>query len=127
MILLLGVVMKVGPEEVGAAVVYADSSWIDGSPLPLNIQALGYLREELDLPSANRFPSCLRIPILIGHGDLDEKVGVKLGLQAASCLSALGVNPVYKEYENLGHWYSGDMLADIVTFLRKHSTTIEEV
>ena len=93
----------------------------------MDIQALRYLREELDLPSADRSPSCLRNPIFVGHGDLNEKVGVKLESQAASCLSALKADPVYEEYENMGHWYSRDMPADIVTFLRKHGTTIGEV
>lgn len=46
-----------------------------------SIQALDDLCEELDFPPTTQFPVCLRKPIFIGHGVIDEKVSVKLGRQ----------------------------------------------
>jgi predicted esterase len=58
------------------------------------------------------------IPLFLGHGVEDDRVYICLGREAASFLKLLGVNVVMKEYGGLGHWYSGDMLNDLVGFVR---------
>lgn len=93
-----------------------------GSPIA---KALSYLRSEIDLtpsispssfsPLFNNHP----IPFFLGHGVLDNKVPISLGRGAASCLSAMNVDVEWREYEGLGHWYSEEMLGDLVIFLRE--------
>lgn len=58
------------------------------------------------------------IPVFLGHGVLDPKVLVDLGRQAHSFLEAIGLEASWREYEGLGHWYSGPMLRDIIVFLQ---------
>lgn len=80
-----------------------------------------WLREQLDLP-VPKLPSELlplkKIPIFLGHGGQDEKVSIVLGRRASECLSELGASVCWKEYDNLGHWYSSEMLNDLLHFLR---------
>lgn len=89
-----------------------------GSPAQ---RAVTWLREQLDLP-ALQLPSELlpvqRIPIFLGHGEQDEKVSIVLGRRASECLSELGASVCLKEYGDLGHWYSSDMLNDLLPFLQ---------
>jgi predicted esterase len=86
------------------------------------IQAVAYLREELGIPV---LPSLhlpfQRTPLFLGHGSEDEKVPVKLGREAASCLSAMTMDVSWKEYEALEHWYSASMLQDLVDFVRERA------
>lgn len=58
------------------------------------------------------------IPVFLGHGVLDPKVLVDLGRQAHQFLSLIGLEAEWREYEALGHWYSGQMLGDIIKFLK---------
>ncbi|KAL8827966.1 MAG: hypothetical protein Q9191_002872 [Dirinaria sp. TL-2023a] len=81
--------------------------------------AIRYLCDELDLPKPMRSMAFQKIPVFLGHGAEDEKVPMGLSREASSCLEALGVNARRKEYNNLGHWYSEAMLADVVRFLRE--------
>lgn len=82
--------------------------------------AIGWLREQLDLPavkmSSGIFP-VQRIPIFLGHGAQDEKVSIELGWRAVQCLDKVGAEICWKEYHDLAHWYSPDMLKDMVHFL----------
>ncbi|KAI1252046.1 hypothetical protein MGN70_006618 [Eutypa lata] len=57
-------------------------------------------------------------PLFLGHGTEDEKVNILLGRGASSCLRGLGMRVCWREYQGLQHWYSGDMLWDIVDFIR---------
>ena len=83
-------------------------------------QALSQLREMLDFPGDQNFAGhgCLGTPVFLGHGILDDKVEVRLGRVAATCLEALGGHVTWKEYIGLGHWYSSEMLGEIVLFLK---------
>lgn len=105
--------------------------------LDLPAQAVAWLREELALPitpslsgleaasmtspSSSSVPSSLlpfqRIPLFLAHGTEDEKVNVQLGHEAKACLAILRAELDWREYERLGHWYSGQMLGDLVEFL----------
>ncbi len=94
----------------------------------LSMQAVAYLREELDMSAPSLPMPFQRIPLFLGHGIEDEKVSINLGREAASCLSAMAMDIHWKEYDGLGHWYSKDMLHDLVVFVReKSSWVVEEV
>ncbi|KAJ4369224.1 hypothetical protein N0V83_006309 [Neocucurbitaria cava] len=85
-------------------------------------KAIGYLSEELQaerdkIVRTGPF-SFESIPVFMGHGTEDEKVPIEIGRLAADFLDIIGVNIEWKEYEGLGHWYSSDMLRDVVRFLK---------
>lgn len=83
-------------------------------------RAVAWLREQLGLPAPRVTPARLpaqSIPIFLGHGARDGKVSIELGRRAAECLGELGAGVCWKEYDDLGHWYSGDLLKDLVLFL----------
>ncbi len=91
------------------------------------MQAVDFLREEIEFSTAGITPLAAKlklqdIPLFLGHGTMDEKVPINLGRLAASCLEAMHVDVRWEEYDGLGHWYSGEMLRDMVTFLRTHTT-----
>lgn len=88
--------------------------------LPPVQQALDFLRTELELQTLNTLVF-QKIPFFLGHGIEDAKVRVGLGREAASCLKTLNANMMLKEYEGLGRWYSGQMLAGIIAFVQKHA------
>ena len=65
-------------------------------------------------------------PLFIGHGKLDKKVPLHLGREAASCLERIGISISIHEYENLAHWYSEELLSDIVNFVYEKSGWVKE-
>ena len=92
-------------------------------------QAIAWMKEELTLPptrtssvvaqataSSMLLPFQL-MPFFIAHGTDDEKVKVELGFEAKECLTVLRADVTWREYEKLGHWYSEQMLGDLVEFL----------
>lgn len=97
-----------------------ESEFSDGPASIPAQRAVAWLREQLDLP-ALQLPSELlpvqRIPIFLGHGRQDEKVSIELGRRASECLDKLGARVCWKEYDDLGHWYSDGMLNDLLHFL----------
>jgi predicted esterase len=62
------------------------------------------------------FPNVLGI---LGHGILDTKVPVQRGREARYCLQLLPTEVKLVEYEGLGHWYSFEMVGDILKFLKE--------
>lgn len=83
-------------------------------------RAVGWLREQLDLPALQKpseFLPVQRIPVFLGHGGQDEKVNIELGRSASKCLDKMGARVCWKEYDDLGHWYSDGMLNDLLQFL----------
>jgi predicted esterase len=85
-------------------------------------RALQWFRDELELPGpedAKATESALsHTPLFLGHGVEDDRVSVDLGRSAAACLGSLGAQRVvWREYEGLAHWYSSQMLQDMVKFL----------
>ena len=85
-------------------------------------QAIGFLREELDLPGAGDNLPFENTPLFLGHGTEDNKVPLRQGEQAASCLQALRMKVNLRTYGGLRHWYSGEMLAHTVSFVRESLT-----
>ena len=104
-----------------------DNPFADGdqSPPLKNVElsnveaAVEYLREELQKPAEQVASSALQIPVFLRHGAEDEKVPVQLGREAADFLRNLHFGIEYFEYEGLAHWYSGEMLRDILRFLAR--------
>ena len=92
-------------------------------------QAIAWIREEHTLPPtrtssvvAHAIASSMLspfqlMPFFIAHGTDDEKVKIKLGIEVKDCLTVLQADVTWREYENLGHWYSEQMLGDLVEFL----------
>jgi predicted esterase len=87
-------------------------------------KAVACLREELEICDGkedNRLPATPLTPILMGHGTEDDKVPCGIGKLAADFLGSIDVDITWKEYEGLGHWYSEDMLRDVVKFVKNLS------
>lgn len=80
-----------------------------------------WLNDELDLAHGNGDEQVRQIPIFLGHGTLDEKVPCCLGRAVSQLFSKLELHVTWEEYEGLGHWYSADMLRDMVWFMKKHA------
>lgn len=86
-------------------------------------RALCWLREEAQVPSASsHLPDIVarEVPVFLGHGTEDDRVSVILGRNASLSMRDIGVDVVWKEYEGLGHWYSGPMRRNLVGFLHAH-------
>jgi dipeptidyl aminopeptidase/acylaminoacyl peptidase len=91
-------------------------------------QITRWLKQELEMEDGGSSPtvdsspmveiSLQRIPVFLGHGSEDEKASCELGRQASVFLKDLEVAVCWNEYEGLGHWYSSDMLRDMVQFVR---------
>ncbi|KAF2684252.1 phospholipase/carboxylesterase family protein-like protein [Lentithecium fluviatile CBS 122367] len=58
------------------------------------------------------------IPVFMGHGTEDDKVPCDIGRLAAEFLRGIDMNVDWKEFEGLGHWYSEDMLRDVIRFIK---------
>ena len=88
-------------------------------------QVLDLLRSEIGLSASSSdgdssSSSFLSTPVFLGHGTKDEKVLLQHGNDAAQILQKMGLDVRFREYEGLEHWYSAEMLADIVSFLNEH-------
>jgi predicted esterase len=85
-------------------------------------RAVAWLCDELDVSRQGRekanVPCMQSIPVFLGHGTEDEKVPCGIGRLAAEFLRGVHVSVDWREYEGLGHWYSGDMLRDMTQFLK---------
>lgn len=84
--------------------------------------AVEVLREMLELESVPEGLSVVEgTPVFLGHGDEDDSVPLRLGKMSAECLGKMGMGVEWREYRGLGHWYSEEMLGDMVGFLKGHS------
>ncbi|KAK2004988.1 alpha/beta-hydrolase [Colletotrichum falcatum] len=79
-------------------------------------QALNIIREEIDLPShsSESVPPFLRTPVFLGHGSKDDRVPPRHSQHACRILRLMGCNVNLRIYSDLDHWYSQDMLQDMV-------------
>lgn len=77
-----------------------------------------YIRNLLSLP-----PRSLginpKMPILLGHGAVDQKVEYEWALQMRHSLMEMGLNMKGRRYEGVGHWYCQEEMRDFVGFLRE--------
>ncbi|KAI9728682.1 MAG: hypothetical protein M1828_002788 [Chrysothrix sp. TS-e1954] len=84
------------------------------------LRAIQTIRDRLDLPPSSAYAYTLayqHTPFLLCHGLKDHKVLPELGTSATETLRKLGANVGWKDYPDLGHWYSSDMLKDVVEFM----------
>lgn len=112
------VVAPVGEEDDPFAAGEEDGE--DGEALEPLLVAVSLVRDILSVdavtPSIER--TTLTTPLLLCHGEDDEKVKCNLGKEAAQCLSSLGMGVTWKCYPGLGHWYKiPDEIDDIFEFL----------
>ncbi len=96
--------------------VTQDASSAGGDKLPIAIRCI---KDTLDIRASDQDADklCKEVPIFLGHGVQDEKVSVDLGRQADDFLRSVGLSVQWHEYDALAHWYSGEMLRDIVNFI----------
>ncbi|KAE8443524.1 hypothetical protein EG329_001764 [Mollisiaceae sp. DMI_Dod_QoI] len=80
--------------------------------------AVQYIRSLLSLPprTLDIDPS---LPILLGHGAADQKVKYEWALQMRHSLMDMGLNLKSRRYEGVEHWYCGEEMRDLVTFLKE--------
>ncbi|KAF2717583.1 hypothetical protein K431DRAFT_152709 [Polychaeton citri CBS 116435] len=94
----------------------------DTSQATFNIsKMIRYLQDELEILHSDQPSRSTGIPVFIGHGVEDEKVRVSLAREATSFLGRVHIEVEHKEYKGLGHWYSGEMLCDIVNFISRQT------
>lgn len=113
-----------GADEVVASKESANDTSGPSDPLGLlGRDALEYYCTMLDmedkLSKTSQLPPFQETAFFLGHGVEDERVPLKLGQEAAICLKSFTREVIWKEYNGLGHWYSAEMLADLVAFLSK--------
>lgn len=109
-----------GELDFNPFMVDGDDGSNDGEATAPTGRAVAWLRDELGLPSLarpSRVPTGLQTPVFLGHGVQDEKVSVILGRRASECLSFCEAKVFWNEYDGLSHWYSSEMLNDMVRHL----------
>lgn len=93
----------------------------DGAETAKCVAAQTFERELLNIsrieePSVERTSHLT--PVLMGHGELDEKVPLKLGEAAAGVIRDAGYDVDWKCYAGQGHWYKiPEQIDDIVNFI----------
>ena len=55
--------------------------------------------------------------LFFGHGTLDTLVPMKLGQDTTTLFKSLGLDVSWNQYDGLEHWYSDEMLRDLVEVL----------
>lgn len=93
----------------------AGSLGVAGSWLRAELELEQPAMQRSEMPSAD----CGKIPIGLYHGRDDRKVDCDQGQTAADFLPSLGMEVRnWESYDGVGHEYSGEMLADILEFLK---------
>jgi len=82
-------------------------------------QAIDFLRDELELPKKGERLPFQQIPTFLGHGTEDDRVPISLGREAECCIRTLGGITHFSAYEGVGHWYSPELLRDVVHFVEE--------
>jgi predicted esterase len=101
-----------------------ESSGKKHARMPRLDQAKDWMAEMIDfkdLPAElDKDNSASRGPIFLGHGTADALVPMKLGEDTTTLLRSLELQVSWNQYEGLSHWYSNDMLKDLVEFVAAH-------
>jgi predicted esterase len=88
--------------------------------MSLAARAIHFVRQDvLDFSDTREKYDTVRVPIFLGHGELDEKVSVNLGKKAADTMTKLGWIVTWKSYGVLAHWYSPEELEDVARFVKE--------
>lgn len=102
-----------------------EDSWIaheyrdTGDPACKRNIAISCLRKVINIPTRadTATPAYLKIPVFIGHGVADDGLLLSLARPTHNILAAMGLDVHLRDYEELGHWYSGEMLRDFTDFM----------
>ena len=106
---------------------------VDESILARQLRVADFVRDIVDLAPLQRDREGQReengtstdrlyhTPCFLGHGTADEKVSFHLGKESRDTLEHLGLNVIWKQYDEFGHWYKvPDELDDIACFLEEN-------
>ena len=119
-----GIMQTVSTGSSGSDDVFAYEEGEGGGEPDPSIMAINLARDILSMDelgplTAKDEQTCLATPVLLCHGEEDEKVRYELGESAAGTLSSLGMQVSWNGYPGLGHWYQiPEEIDDIVKFLR---------
>lgn len=80
--------------------------------VPLSGKIFDSLKPDISKPAPLK-----NLKVFIGHGDADNRVPVKLAIQAASDLKRLGALPVLHLYKGVEHSISDQEIADVVKWM----------
>ena len=108
-------------EEEGREDVFERNEMLDKEKTKIQ-RAVEWLRDEIDLNGSGKaaeMPPFRTIPLFMGHGAEDFVVDCELGRLAVELLAKIDVNTRWELYEGLAHWYSEDMLRDVVKFIKE--------
>lgn len=107
------------PFAVNKGDAETDESEIDTK----STKAIAWLRTELEMDGGDKSIELpmQSIPIFMGHGTDDSLIPCEHGRQAAEFLRTIDVDVEWNEYGGLDHWYSRDMLRDIIEFVKKRT------
>lgn len=75
------------------------------------------------MPQIHRSQALSRLQVFISHGDVDSVIPVRYEREAAGRLRALGVTPDAHVYPGMNHEINDSALNDLVSWLRKQSST----
>ncbi len=100
-------------DEEGSNDIHPNNN-TDESP---STKAVTFFRDKLGMETTGEIFKA--IPVFIGHGTEDLVVPIAQGRNAELGMRLIGADARLVEYEGLGHWYSADMLEDILDFLRE--------
>src|SRR3569833_495851 len=90
----------------------------DDAGLPTSQRVATFLRQLFSMTTATSTDPAARTPILLGHGDADEKIKFSLGEEAASTVASMGYPVTWKRYAGQGHWYKiPDQIDDFADFI----------
>jgi predicted esterase len=57
--------------------------------------------------------------VYLGHGAMDKQIAIEQARESSEMLTRLGAEVHFREYGELGHGFNGEMLKDIVEFVRQ--------
>jgi predicted esterase len=80
--------------------------------------AVKFVRELLSLEEPEVGGGGLKTPMLLCHGEEDQKVKLEWGVEMRDLMKELGMDVSFTSYPGLAHWYNGGEMRDIVLFLR---------
>lgn len=87
----------------------------------------GYLRDLLHLPlieerggnEGKRMEERAGGKVMLCTGEVDVKMRSQWGEEMDRVLGEIGFDVRWKNYEDLGHWWNGEELGDVIAFLRE--------
>ena len=113
--------MAIKDEGDGKGEMAVNSEPLESSESPdFSTRAIRFIkRDVMEMPFTKGAGDTTKVPVHLGHGELDEKVPIELGRGAAETMRRLDWAVGWKEYTDLAHWYSPQELADVADWLQR--------